>query len=72
MYNKLDKDGNHQDMLDKPESNMYACNIDTDNGESTKLKYEGSNSEGKTILRSSQSSSTDSNRNLSAIKVPLP
>jgi hypothetical protein len=36
------------------------------------LKYESSNSEGITILRSSQSSLTDSNRNFSAIKVPLP
>ena len=42
MCNKLDKDGNHQDMLmDKPESNMYACsiNIDTDNDESTTELY---------------------------------
>jgi hypothetical protein len=90
MCNKLEKDGNHQDMLkNKPESDMYACSIDTDNDESTpifydtdddkhllfsisstiRLKYECSNSEGKTILRSSF---TDSNRNLSAIKVPLP
>jgi energy-coupling factor transporter ATP-binding protein EcfA2 len=30
MCNKLDKDGNHQDMLkDKPESDMYACSYDT-------------------------------------------
>ena len=36
--NKLDKDGNHQDMLmDRPESDMYVCNIDTDNGESTTI-----------------------------------
>ena len=41
MCNKLDKDGNHQDMLmDKPESNMYACNIDTDNDESTTIFYD--------------------------------
>jgi ankyrin repeat protein len=31
MCNKLDKDGNHQDMLmDKPESDMYACSYDSD------------------------------------------
>ena len=41
MCNKLDKDGNHQDMLmDKPESNMYACSIDTDNDESTTIFYD--------------------------------
>jgi hypothetical protein len=41
MCNKLDKDGNHQDMLmDKPESNMYTCNIDTDNDESTTEFYD--------------------------------
>ena len=41
MCNKLDKDGNHQDMLmDKPQSNMYACNIDTDNDESTTIFYD--------------------------------
>jgi hypothetical protein len=41
MCNKLDKDGNHQDMLmDKPESDMYACNIDTDNDESTTIFYD--------------------------------
>jgi hypothetical protein len=31
MCNKLDKDGNHQDMLmDKPESDMYVCSYDCD------------------------------------------
>jgi hypothetical protein len=31
MCNKLDKDGNHQDMLkDKPESDMYDCSFDDD------------------------------------------
>ena len=41
MCNKLDKDGNHQDMLmDKPESDMYACSIDTDNDESTTTFYD--------------------------------
>ena len=31
MCNKLDKDGIHQDMLmDKPESDMYACSYDSD------------------------------------------
>ena len=41
MCNKLDKDGNHQDMLmDKPESDMYACSIDTDNDESTTIFYD--------------------------------
>ena len=41
MCNKLVKDGKHQDMLmDKPESDMYACNIDTDNDESTTIFYD--------------------------------
>ena len=41
MCNKLDKDGNHQDMLmDKPESDMYACSTDTDNDESTPIFYD--------------------------------
>jgi hypothetical protein len=103
-------------LMDKPESNMYACNIDTDNGESTtefgdtdddnkriteedvdRIKFKNSpmvaaceegyidiveclvengynidhSDSDKTILRSSQSS-MGSNRNLCAIKVPLP
>ena len=41
MCNKLEKDGNHQDMLkNKPESDMYACSIDTDNDESTPIFYD--------------------------------
>jgi ankyrin repeat protein/energy-coupling factor transporter ATP-binding protein EcfA2 len=39
MCNKLDKDGNHQDMLkDKPESDMYACSFDSDTNSESKSR----------------------------------
>ena len=41
MCNKLDKDGNHQDMLkDKPESDMYACSSDSDTNSKSKNKWD--------------------------------
>jgi hypothetical protein len=41
MCNKLDKDGNHQDMLkDKPESDMYGCSYDSDTNSKSKSRNE--------------------------------
>ena len=41
MCNKLDKDGNHQDMLKyKPKSDMYACSYDSDTNSESKSKNE--------------------------------
>ena len=42
MCNKLDKDGNHQDMLkDKPESDMYACSYDSDSNSESESRNSG-------------------------------
>ena len=42
MCNKLDKDGNHQDMLkDKPESDMYACSYDSDSNSKSESRNSG-------------------------------
>jgi hypothetical protein len=40
MCNKLDKDGNHHDMLmDQPESDMYACSFDSDSESKSRSEY---------------------------------
>jgi hypothetical protein len=40
MCNKLDKDGNHQDMLmDQPESDRYACSFDSDSESISRSEY---------------------------------